>query len=579
MDSKTPKYDAKVKEILDALEPGEQTCKLTGEKWDMDQEEIDWFKKFNVPPAKVHPVNRVKITTAFATGFGWWWQKHPETGDPLLTYVHPATGVKALPDPEFHEKDPTDKARDYKPEENFFEQIREMQLEIPIAAWRSLEKPVNSIALLSQGDENSYFVTACRSKNTMYSYDAEDVEDSAEVYNSQFVAKSYSVLNSQRIHNCQVVRQSFDCIDSAFVFDCRNCEHCFGATNKRNKKYLWFNEQLTREEWEKRRAEVDLASRQVFKKHLKQFQDLMISDKTVWPANFNEQTENCIGEYLNKSRDCKYIFAGFDSNNNYHGVMFLGKNEGNAFLGGAIESTDNYYSHAPLVSSRCKFVHSCYRCQDLEYCMQCYNCENCFGCVGLIRKKFCVFNKQYTEEEYWLAVDEIKCNLLDRDEYGDFFPLSYSPCYVLASPSLVFLLDEKEVEKLGGMIYDPDSCGALGDAAQNAEMKSIQDIPDHIKDLDPEVWSKVAVDDPEEKRKFAFIKPEITLYQKLGVAPADHHPMARLRNLVFEANSALFVEDKCRNCEAEIITSKNKNYPERNIYCNKCYLEYLEQYG
>ena len=38
--SKTPNYDAKVKTILDTLEPGERTCELTGEKWEMTEEEI-----------------------------------------------------------------------------------------------------------------------------------------------------------------------------------------------------------------------------------------------------------------------------------------------------------------------------------------------------------------------------------------------------------------------------------------------------------------------------------------------------------------------------------------------------------
>jgi len=43
--SKTPNYDAKVKEILDALEPGERVCELTGEKWQLDQDYIDRCRK------------------------------------------------------------------------------------------------------------------------------------------------------------------------------------------------------------------------------------------------------------------------------------------------------------------------------------------------------------------------------------------------------------------------------------------------------------------------------------------------------------------------------------------------------
>src|SRR3989338_4830549 len=111
--SHTPNYDAKIKVILDNLQPGERVCKLTGEKWMMTDEEIGWYKKFNVPPSKRHPMTRVAIVSSFATGFGWWYQKHPKTGEKILTYVHPATGIKVLPDPEFFDQDRTDQARDY----------------------------------------------------------------------------------------------------------------------------------------------------------------------------------------------------------------------------------------------------------------------------------------------------------------------------------------------------------------------------------------------------------------------------------------------------------------------------------
>ncbi|MDA1038646.1 MAG: hypothetical protein O2877_03085, partial [bacterium] len=237
--SKTPNYNAKVKVILDSIEPHERTCVLTGEKWFMDETEISWLKKFNVPPPTWHPMARLKVVAAFATGFGWWWHKHAETGEKVLSYVHPATGIKVLPDPEFYEKDFTDRARDYDPARPFNDQIRELQLETPFTAWRSMTVPENSIALLSQGDQNSYFVTASSSKNTMYSYSAETTENSAEIYDSKKLMNCYSVILSQRLHNCKFIRQCYDLINCDFMFDSRNCENCFGASNKRNKKYLW----------------------------------------------------------------------------------------------------------------------------------------------------------------------------------------------------------------------------------------------------------------------------------------------------------------------------------------------------
>jgi hypothetical protein len=39
-------------------------------------------------------------------------------------------------------------------------------------------------------------------------------------------------------------------------------------------------------------------------------------------------------------------------------------------------------------------------CRDSYFLSQCISCSNCFGCVNLVRKQFCIFNKQYSEVEY-----------------------------------------------------------------------------------------------------------------------------------------------------------------------------------
>lgn len=576
--SNTPQFDAKVKPILDALAPGERTCALTGEKWMMTDEEIGWYKKFNVPPSKVHPLTRVKIAALFGTGFGWWWNKHAKTGKPVLSYVHPATGIKVLPDPEFFEQDNMDKARDYQTATSFFDQIRALQLEVPFTAWRSMIVPVNSIALLSQGDENSYFVTACKSKNSFYAYSVDDMESSAEAFESKFVVESYNVLNSQRIHKCKFVRQSYDCISSAFLFDCRNCEFVFGGSNLRNKKYVFFNEQLSKEEWEKRVSAVDLGSRKVLEEYIAKFQEL-VGHKAIWPENFNEQVEDCIGEYLHKCRRCKYLLAGFNSADNYYGAVFLDNCENNAFVGGGINSFDNFYCHAPLKSRGCKYVHSSYESQNLEYCMQCYNCENCFGCVGLIRKSFCIGNKQYTPDEYWKRVDELKCAMLDRGEYGEFFPASFSPTFWPVSVSLLFQIEEDEAKKIGCLMLDPESAGALGELPPGAVMHSPDELPDNIRDTEPETWGGQPMMDPTEKRRYALLKPEIALYKQLGIAIRAMHPMKRLRAMVFEANSGNMKEAACAKCGKSLIVATNSTYPDRLIYCREDYLKFIESNG
>ena len=49
-----------------------------------------------------------------------------------------------------------------------------------------------------------------------------------------------------------------------------------------------------------------------------------------------------------------------------------------------------------------KFCFNCWEgARDLEYCGFCIGSKSCFGCVGLYKKEYCIFNKQYTKEEYF----------------------------------------------------------------------------------------------------------------------------------------------------------------------------------
>lgn len=58
------------------------------------------------------------------------------------------------------------------------------------------------------------------------------------------------------------------------------------------------------------------------------------------------------------------------------------------------ENTDSYNCY------NVQFSFFSFQCTDSKFLIDCRNCQNCFGCVGLRNKKFCIFNKQYSEQEY-----------------------------------------------------------------------------------------------------------------------------------------------------------------------------------
>ena len=286
--SKTPNYDSKIQPVLDTLKPNtEITCPISGEKRTLTENEITVYRKHQAPPKNYAPIVRMQMLTTQWPGGQWWYNKHAESGAPIICPVHPATGIKVLPDKEWFAKDFSDLSLEVDLNHLFLDQLIELRRKVPSSAGRNYKEAENSIAVVSLGDVNSYFVVLSRSKNTLFSVSALDTESSAEVYNSSGVTSSYQVVHSDRIYNSQYIRESRDCLNSAFLFDCRNCENCFGATNKRNAKYVWFNKQLTQNEWEKLRAEVDLGSRSQTQKWLSKINELL--DQNTRPGDLNQK--------------------------------------------------------------------------------------------------------------------------------------------------------------------------------------------------------------------------------------------------------------------------------------------------
>ena len=48
----------------------------------------------------------------------------------------------------------------------------------------------------------------------------------------------------------------------------------------------------------------------------------------------------------------------------------------------------------------------CKDCINIYFSKNLRNCQNCFGCVNIVNKSYCIFNEQYTKEEYTKKINE-----------------------------------------------------------------------------------------------------------------------------------------------------------------------------
>ena len=574
--SKTPKYDAKIKEVLDAVQPGERTDPITGEKWNLDQDYLERCRQRKVPPSKFSPLTRMRLIAIWCSGVDLWWKPHFETNKPILACSPPDSIVPMVTDLEYASQDYGNLASvDYQVDQPFFQQQAELIKQVPLGAYFAYD----SEGCIGNGFSkciNTFIVCGTyEARDSWYVFRCRNVERCTDVTFLENCENCFSCSMSVRLNGCTQVFDSVDCINSSFLFDCRNCENCFGCTNLRRKSYMFMNKQLSKEEYQAKMSEIDLSCRSTFKKHQKQFHQLM-HEQAFWPENFNINAPDCQGDYmLDCTRSNGYFSTGVtDVLDSW--FLFNTENSETVVIGN--DSQDLYYTGVSIACQNTKFCFVPYHSTGLEYCVRCNDCQDCFGCVGLKKKRFCIFNKEYQEEEYWQRVDQLKCSMLDRGEYGDWFPASIGVQHPeISFASMVSPFSDQELERMSVAKFDPKQAMRHAPYPTQA-VKDAAEAPDCIQDVGDE-WVGVQFEDKDEQRQYNVNAQELKWRKDHGYPFPDQHYRGRLRGLVNQINCAVRVDVNCSDCNKSIRVNDNRMFPERKIKCMDCYLKYLEQHG
>jgi len=192
-----------------------------------------------------------------------------------------------------------------------------------------------------------------------------------------------------------------------------------------HKENYFFNKQLSKEEYEKQTKEI-LKNPEEFKKAQKKFEEFQLK----FPRKFAQiaKSENSTGDGI---KNCKNAFDCFDGYkaedvkwiDNFPGdIKDCYDQSGTAQIELAVDSVcaglQAYhirYSVVALTSSYC------------DYCVNIKGCKNCFGCVGIKQKSYCIFNKQYSKEEYETLTQKLITHMKETGEWGELFPIELSP--------------------------------------------------------------------------------------------------------------------------------------------------------
>ncbi|MBI4836566.1 MAG: hypothetical protein HY817_04885 [Candidatus Abawacabacteria bacterium] len=110
--------------------------------------------------------------------------------------------------------------------------------------------------------------------------------------------------------------------------------------------------------------------------------------------------ENCnYSNQLVSSKNCYLIFSGASDEDCYYGYRLMkSKNCVDCFM--TVNSELCYQCVDATDCYNCAFSQNIVHCRDSRFLFDCQNCDNCLFSVNLRNKSYCIFNKQYSKEDF-----------------------------------------------------------------------------------------------------------------------------------------------------------------------------------
>ncbi|MEK7143616.1 MAG: hypothetical protein AAB756_02185, partial [Patescibacteria group bacterium] len=453
-------FDQALDAILVDIQPHEKECGWASKSpycqklFFITEEDIKFYRKLRVPPPTLCPACRRMRRSGFTLLLRFYKVRcmAPGHSESIISIVPPGTPLKVYDWDYYRTYDWNPLSYGISPDNNrsLFDVLWDLRKEVPQPAITRDPSNIDSdYTINGRRLKHGYFVSGgWNSEHIYYSVLVNHAQDCMDCYYINNATHCYENIFSRNVNDSDFLYFSNDCYSCRFIYDSKNCHDCFGCVNLRNRSYCFFNEQLTKEEYEKRLAAINLGQREEMLELEKRFWDLVKSQPAQ--ATKNERANNSTGNYIIESRNCHEAYVAEKCEDIRFAESTVSNNDSMDY---GVSGGSELLYETVAVGSQCsnvKFSFGSKFVTDSEFVINCRSISNCFGCIGLENQSYCIFNKKYEPEEYKKKVDEIKSAMLARGEYGEFFPLKFSPyAYNNSFACLIFALSETQVGSFG----------------------------------------------------------------------------------------------------------------------------------
>ncbi len=567
-----------------------QTCKHCRQQFEITDSDFAFYEKISpmfggkkemIPPPTLCPDCRQQRRLAFRNERGLFHRKCNLTGKQIIAMYPPDSPYKIYEAKEWYGDawDPLQYGRDFDFSRPFFEQFNELKLRVPrmsIVQQRVMENSEYCNRASDCKNCHLIFSSSC-CEDCYYGTGIEDSKDCIDCHDIHRCELCYECIDSFDCYRSAWLQACKNCSESSFLNSCIGCKNCLFCTNLQQKQYCIFNKQYTKEQYEQERTQTLLSRNSVVKTLQGQFKNL--KDHMIIKERFGSGNEDVSGDFLDQCKNTHASFECRDLEDCKYLQSVVGAKDCMDYSYWGRDSELMYEVQGAGYNCR-NIVLSC-KCwdniQNLTYCDICMHSDNLFGCIGLRHKRYCIFNKQYTKEQYEELVPKIIAHMRKdgggdamnpsstSGSWGEFFPAELSHFgYNQTVAQDYFPLTEKEVKRRSWKWQQDEQ------EEQNYLGPPVQ-LPDDSRDATDDICQKILLCNVTGK-PFKIIPQELKFYREMKVPLPKKCPDERHRERLALRNPRKLWERKCMKCGEAIQTTYA---PQRKeiVYCERCYLQ------
>ncbi len=544
-------------------------CTRCKTSFDISDDDLSFYQKMQVPVPIECPDCRFKCRALFRNETTLYsGRKCDLCQKSIVTMYNPKSPYKVYCHGCFYSEkwNPKQYAMEYDYNRPFYDQLKELFEKVPkISTYltKGDGENINSEYVnMASGCKNSYLVfNTSMAEDCAYCRGLRSVKDSLDLYFATGSERCYESINVQDSSGIVFGQNVVGCVDSILVLNCSGLMNCFGCVNLRNKSYHWFNEAVSKDEYERRLTDV-LGSFEKLEEAKKKFIDF--SMQFPRRENNNIKTVGSTGDYL---FGCKNMLDSFESTNSEDCHYVFASKEIKDSIGTTGYGAKSERLLECIATGHCSNVVGTYgaeNSQDILYSFYVGNCHNCIGCDALQNAEYSVLNKQYSKEEYEKIKAHIVKELTELGIHGLIMPPQIAPfAYNETVAQDNFPLTKEQASVLGFRWEDEIQM------TKGKQTLTADQIPDHIKDIQDSIVDEILCC-KNCQRNYKITAQELQFYKKMNLPIPRVCFYCRHQNRIKRRGPYKFWNRSCAHCNKDIVTNYAPERPEI-VYCEQCY--------